>query len=340
MTLKRQLLHQVQRGLYLSGAAYLYRRLTQPQGAMILMYHSVTDQQIAPFIEPEYAISSVDFALQMRFLKQHCQVISMSDLLRKLENQERIAPNTAVITFDDGYLNNLQIAAPILQKYQLPATLFLCTGYVARAQAQWIDELYCLLRYRSCDQLVYAGHVYNLCNPKAYQTCHANISRQLLSACVAQRKQIFDNIREQLKPQTSPPKLTLNWDDVRYLKTHYPLFELGLHSHDHRDLTALDASQLQQELSLCMQTFEQQMGCQPQFFSYPYGRHNKEMAAVLKDMGIKAAVITAPARSVTAGTQRFMLPRYEVSHSLLDLKLWMSGALPMLAKKMFGRVYE
>ena len=49
------------------------------------------------------------------------------------------------ITFDDGYRDNLTVAAPILEKYRLPATLFLATGYVERGETQWSDTLHWLL---------------------------------------------------------------------------------------------------------------------------------------------------------------------------------------------------
>jgi len=64
------------------------------------------------------------------------------------------------------------------------------------------------------------------------------------------------------------------------------------------------------------------------------------VAGRLEAMGLKSAVITQPTALVTSRTNRYMMPRYEISSSLLDLKLWMSGAFPDLAERVIHRVYD
>src|SRR6202008_4899171 len=68
------------------------------------------------------------------------------------------AAGTVCITFDDGYLDNLTVAAPILEKHGLPATLFLATGYIERAETQWSDRLYWAFSQATSQSLRASAH--------------------------------------------------------------------------------------------------------------------------------------------------------------------------------------
>lgn len=75
------------------------------------------------------AVSVDNFERQMAYLDSHYQVITVADLLETVtqgSNQSR----KVVITFDDGYRDNFENAAPILQKYNLPACFFIASGIV------------------------------------------------------------------------------------------------------------------------------------------------------------------------------------------------------------------
>ncbi|MFK5986456.1 MAG: polysaccharide deacetylase family protein [Pseudomonadota bacterium] len=338
--IKRSLLHQLQRVLYVTGCTRLHNHMVRPEGAIILMYHSIVDDNIAPFIHPGYSISMSVFEQQMQLLKNQYNVIDMASLVKKIDNNEKISAKTVVITFDDGYLNNLQIAAPILEKYQLPATLFLCTAYVSRAESQWVDQLHSMLQFRSCEKINWQDNSsFNLQKDNDFCAFFSLISSQLLIAETEQRKQLLSQLWDKLQPTREIPKLTMNWDGVRDLKQRYPLFELALHTHEHMDLTRLSSTQLEQELLDCIQTFEQQLGFKAQFFSYPYGRYNPYIVKKIEQLGLKSAVITGPTEAITAKTNKFMLSRYEVTDSMLDLKLWLSGSFPKLPRLLFKRVY-
>lgn len=93
----------------------------------ILEYHHVTQDadQVGP-----WTVTSGDFDEQMGYLSQHFHVIPLRKLLDDLERGTPVPDHTAAITFDDGYLSNFVLVYPILQKYGIPATFFVVTGYV------------------------------------------------------------------------------------------------------------------------------------------------------------------------------------------------------------------
>lgn len=88
----------------------------------ILMYHSVGSNPAFFTVSPE------NFEKQLRYLKsKKFKVVKLSELINKLKSGESIA-NFVCITFDDGYLDNLEIALPILKKYDFPTTIFVTTN--------------------------------------------------------------------------------------------------------------------------------------------------------------------------------------------------------------------
>jgi len=340
--LKRKILHRAQQALYLSGLAGINARLASPEGALILYYHSIVDDELSAFVDPANALTKRQFETQLRYLKKHCQVISFADMMDCFKNREKLPERAAVITFDDGYLDNLTIAAPLLQKYGLPTTLFLCTGYVERREAQWIDELYTLFSWRTRHMLEIpdCGGSYDLGQKDQLQSAYKAISTVLLGTGRESGRRLLSEINDKLQPRRTGPQLTLGWDDVRQLKQQYPLFEIGLHTRDHVDLTTLDEPEIRAELQRCRDDYEKELGAAARYFSYPYGRNSKLVRNCVKDAGFEGALATQPTALASNDSDRYALPRFETSPSNLDLKLWMTGSFPQLSKRIFGRVYE
>lgn len=99
----------------------------------ILFYHRVADVKVDPHL---LCVSISNFERQMEYLKNHYNVIKMSTLLEKLSKKE-MKSSDVVVTFDDGYADNLYNALPILEKYSIPVTI-----YVTVDKIDSIDPFY------------------------------------------------------------------------------------------------------------------------------------------------------------------------------------------------------
>ncbi|HEU4753330.1 MAG TPA: polysaccharide deacetylase family protein, partial [Armatimonadota bacterium] len=96
------------------------------QDVAVLMYHDITDQPSVYF-----DIRVAEFRRQLRELKEAgASVISMADLYDHLHGGKPIPPRAVVLTFDDGYLGNLENAYPLLKEFGYPATFFVHTSAV------------------------------------------------------------------------------------------------------------------------------------------------------------------------------------------------------------------
>jgi peptidoglycan/xylan/chitin deacetylase (PgdA/CDA1 family) len=95
------------------------------------MYHALTTPGEAP---SRYVISARRFAWQMRWLRLlRRRVVGLDEYLR-CRREHRLPPaRTVVITFDDGYVDNGEVAKPLLDRFGFPATIFLVTDYLGTA---------------------------------------------------------------------------------------------------------------------------------------------------------------------------------------------------------------
>ncbi len=331
---------------YLSGVSSLYARWKERSAkgsvASILMYHSIPSPCEIDWIDPRNCLSTEQFEVQMRFLATHRNVVSIKELVQQLEAGKPIQRETVAITFDDGYLNNLRVAAPILAKYDLPATIYLATAYINTGENQWIDQLYTAFRTRSRHSLTVIGSRWNLASStqtalgtaeKAYGT----ITRYLIECAPEERHQVLQTIDKQLAPTGSPPRLTMNWDEVRELQQNYPQITLGVHTANHLDLRT-HSDRTSEEIQLSIAHFLAQTGSQPQHFAFPYNRYNSEARSQVAKH-LRSAVAVADDPVVRSETSQYALPRLEAPQSLTLLKSWTNGGFPDITQRLFGRAW-
>ncbi|MBW4636461.1 MAG: polysaccharide deacetylase family protein [Iphinoe sp. HA4291-MV1] len=110
-------------------------------GGLILMYHRIIEMESDPW---SICVSPRHFAQQMEVLRKFGEVVSLQQLNQTL--QQNKAPHRQIaVTFDDGYIDNLYNAKPLLERYDIPATMFLTSGYMEQKRDLWWDELNRLL---------------------------------------------------------------------------------------------------------------------------------------------------------------------------------------------------
>jgi peptidoglycan/xylan/chitin deacetylase (PgdA/CDA1 family) len=253
-------------------------------GAVILMYHSVADEDAAPWIEPGNRVPPRTFERQMAFLAAERRVVPLPELADALAAGRPLLANTVCITFDDGYRDNLTIAAPILERHRLPATLYLATGFIERRENQWSDTLHSLSR--------------------------PDLHARLLEASHAERLRIL----AELQPRKAP-RLMLDWDEARELARRYPRFEIGGHTRDHLDLTR-HPGERRAQIEGCAEDLRRELTLEARHFSYPYGRWDAATRQAVIDAGWRSAVAADSRAHIGPGTDRYAMPRAEAPRSM------------------------
>jgi peptidoglycan/xylan/chitin deacetylase (PgdA/CDA1 family) len=103
--------------------------------AVIVAFHRV-QETAAP--DDGLTIDVEMFEQFCRYFSRHFKVVSLSRIVQKLEQGERLNGELA-ITFDDGYRDNFETAAPVLEKLSLPATFFIVTKSIGTDLLPWWD---------------------------------------------------------------------------------------------------------------------------------------------------------------------------------------------------------
>lgn len=119
--------------------AYQYIR---PQYSIaVLMYHNVTE-----ILPPSYrSIRPEDFRLQMKYLKDQCEVLSIQDLVKAYRSPRHFTRSRkprVIITFDDGFRDNYTNAFPILKEFSLPATCFVVPSWFSKTDPSTAKRIF------------------------------------------------------------------------------------------------------------------------------------------------------------------------------------------------------
>ena len=109
-------------------------------GATILVYHDVVSGATKEDIEND-SVSLDEFVRQMRFLRENSfKIIALQELICLIRTRKKIPRKSVVVTFDDGYRSSYTNAYPILQKYNIPATVFITTGFIGeKKRFPWLE---------------------------------------------------------------------------------------------------------------------------------------------------------------------------------------------------------
>jgi peptidoglycan/xylan/chitin deacetylase (PgdA/CDA1 family)/CelD/BcsL family acetyltransferase involved in cellulose biosynthesis len=273
----------------LFGSSWQKRR--KPTGR-ILYYHRVNDER-----DPFFPSLPIDvFERQMRHVARRHKVVSLGGLVDHLASG---SPETVVaITFDDGYRDNYEGAFPILQRYGLPATIFLATGSVDSGEPLWFEVLSAALKATTSEFLdLEIDLPRRLWLRTREERLRANdaLFTTLRGMSENERQQWLNVILRRLPAPDvdSRRNKMLTWEQVRTMKRHQ--IDFGGHTVTHPYLSRLSREEVTWEISECKRRIESEQQSSVEHFAYPNGREedftpwNKE---ALRDAGYKAAVTT------------------------------------------------
>jgi peptidoglycan/xylan/chitin deacetylase (PgdA/CDA1 family) len=135
---KRELLA---RGLLWSGASFLLSRLPARDSLLVLNYHRIGNPDDDLFDPGVFEATADQFNDQISHLKRRVSLVTLEEALAFIDGtiKEKTRRCRVLITFDDGYLDNYEIAYPILRSHGAQGVFFLVTSMVGSCQVPWWD---------------------------------------------------------------------------------------------------------------------------------------------------------------------------------------------------------
>jgi peptidoglycan/xylan/chitin deacetylase (PgdA/CDA1 family) len=265
-----------------SGALRLAGDLHGPSAA-ILMYHSVLpdpSQQadsLGGIVHSESA-----FRAQMELLARDYHPISLDQTVEHLRTGEDFPKRSVVVTFDDGYVDNYEVALPILDQFAVPATFYVTVDCVENKRLPWPSRL--RFAFRRTKQASWTDSESDAkidsttnSNPKPWNlSSPLNREEAFLAACDAccqlsgaVQEEFVGRIEHEL--QTSLPEqsgsLMMSYKQLRELAGHGHI--VGSHTMTHPNMAQLRADDAQRELAESKQRLESTLGAPIKHFSYP-----------------------------------------------------------------------
>lgn len=283
-----------------------------PSSVIVLAYHHIAtlgNLDFAPTVIDAYP---PDFEEQMRYVAAHYNVISSWDLVRALREGYPLPPRSLIITFDDGYMCFKDTAFPVLQRLNLPVTLFVPTSYPDRPGTLfWWDAIYRALARTTRPEIEVPGlGVLPLAAPEAKRDSFGQIVSHIehleQKAAAAQIARIVEYCA--VAPNTN--RYMLNWEELRDLAEQG--VSIGPHTQHHIVLAQATAERVQAEVTGSWTDLQARLPRPLPIFCYPTGLPhavNRTAAAAVRQAGLAGAYTMVAGLNVIGRTDPYFLYR-------------------------------
>ena len=317
------------------AAEWLSKRFTSR--ALILMYHRVAEVDLDLW---SLCVTPQNFAEHLEVLQKYAHPMSLKQLAQA-HRDGNIPHQAVVITFDDGYADNLYNAKPLLERYNIPATVFVATGQVGQNREFWWDELERVLLQpgrlpqrlsltingsthqwelgaaanysqddyqRSSDRQAWEGQ------PGSRLSFYYSIWQHLRPLSEDQRQKALDEILTWAgaEPVARPTHRSLVPEEV-FTLGQGGLVEIGAHTVTHPFLSAHSVAFQRDEIQRSKAYLDEFLDYPVTSFSYPFGDYTAQTVPLLLESGFACACSTVET-TVWQHSDCFQFPRFGVEN--------------------------
>jgi peptidoglycan/xylan/chitin deacetylase (PgdA/CDA1 family) len=324
----------IARGLYTVGLLQLWQAVALRRKAVVLMYHRVLSdsERRRSASNPALIVGRETFAMHMRVLKRRFSVISVDELVDRMERRTPFRDSSCLITFDDGWCDNFTNALPSLREHGHPALVFLPINYIGTQRMFWQETLTHLLlavvrsvernparKGRFAELLAPVGleWVTELGGEDAHRAILPGVDEQKRTA-----RHVVTELSAALVAELGFPLAEaaqadgfMTWDQVEAMSRDRVTF--GGHGVEHLLLTTVPMEAVRAEIRDSRQALAARFDGQAAAFSYPNGYTNTAIEDEVRSAGYRVAFITRRGH-VTSADDRFTIRRLNVHEAMTD----------------------
>lgn len=270
-----------------------------PGRAAVLEYHRVACPKVDPW---KLAVSPTNFESQLAVLRDLGEIRRLDELLdESMATRLRRRETQFAITFDDGYVDNLEWGLPLLEAFEAPATVFIAPGLIGRPSF-WSDVLADLVLGSDLTvaQVLDAARQCNIVDSdeaatweqldlrSSHELLYGRLVLRQVDAIESDLRDLADELGVELPTPGGRPMT------ARELATFasHPLVDIGVHTMTHPRLDKLPIGAVRAEIHDAARQLNDLFGAQPRVLAYPYGASSDAVVDVARSLGFVHAVTT------------------------------------------------
>jgi len=285
---------------------------------LVLLYHRVGG------VEPDPHRINVDlgaFEQQMAWLASDCAMLPLSDLVVRARNRT-LPPRAVALTFDDGYVDTLTNAGPVLSTHGLPATCFVATEGLEGPHVYWWDRLAVLLLGDGERPEVLSLDLPDGPRRVATKTrgerllAHGLVYHAVVTLPAAAREAVLAQIVA-WAPDATTGRNCRRMSGAELQDLARLGVAIGAHTVNHPQLPSNDHAIQVSEMADSRAALERIIGVPVTQLAYPFGAFDETTVAAAAEAGLTEAFTCEP-RAVAAGDALLALPRLDPQEPRLD----------------------
>lgn len=276
------------------------------------------------------------FKKQLDFLQKEYTLISTEELIQALDTELELPENSALLTFDDGYIDHYTNVFPILSERNIPAFFSMPGKILAEGKVLDVNKIHFILASTPTEKIL--QEIYNQLNKYRKQGVNIPTNRELYEKLAipnrfdsgdvvfikrllqveleeSLRNTIVDNLFEQfisLDENAFAKELYMSQDQVNHMaRTDGITF--GIHGYDHYWMNRLDPISLKEDISKALDVFSGIVDKKKWVCCYPYGSYSDDVISCAKKMGAVAGFGTDVAVASIDEKSRYILPRFDTN---------------------------
>ena len=262
--------------------------LKKRYGERILVFHGIDKDGKTSYNSRFFSLDY--FESFISFISEKYNIISLDDYYAK-----KFKPNTLniAITFDDGYLNNINYAVPILEKYKIPASFYITTIH-KKKNYLWADFLDLASFYSNKKEVLFLDQTYTKNKKNEFVCNNVSLKNKAKSLNYENIVKLYDIFNDEweiiIKNNISDYLQLMNPDHIKKLSQN-PLFTIGAHGDTHVNLIKIKSDIAKKEILVSKTKLDEICNTNITEFAFPFGYYNKELAEYCLSIGYKKILL-------------------------------------------------
>lgn len=269
----------------------LIEGLVRWRGVLVLTYHRIGESEGQPWDRRLWSATAEELDGQLATAARCADVIDPADFVSVMRGGQG---RHLMITFDDGYRDNYEIAYALLRRHGLRAVFFLATGFIDRPHVGWWDEIAWMVRRSTVEGLPARGHLLRPVGLGDHEVAIAELVDRYKSLPAEEADALLEELGQSTGsgrcPQAEAEGMWMTWDMAREMQAAGMV--IGGHSTEHPLLARVSLERQHEEIATCRRRLREELGIEMTFFAYPVGSpdtFNRDTRAILLECGVQSA---------------------------------------------------